>query len=158
MPKATFHFPPDFKWGVATASHQVEGDNQNNQWWVWENQPGRILNDDKAGLACDWWLNAENDFEIAAQMGLNSLRLSIEWSRIEIEPGQIDTTAIDRYRSFPAAKFEIGEERFSLTQSHTQPSQDDRHYRRTCSATDSNAKDSGPGHGRPKTVVRTSVL
>ena len=99
MPKATFHFPPDFKWGVATASHQVEGNNRNNQWWVWENQPGHILNDDKAGLACDWWQNAERDFDLAAQMGLKTLRLSIEWSRIEIEPGQIDTTALDRYRT-----------------------------------------------------------
>lgn len=99
MPKATFHFPPDFKWGVATASHQVEGHNRNNQWWVWENQSGHIINDDTAGLACDWWENAESDFDLAAQMGLNTLRLSIEWSRIEIEPGQIDTTAIERYRT-----------------------------------------------------------
>ncbi|TFG72525.1 MAG: glycoside hydrolase family 1 protein, partial [Anaerolineales bacterium] len=95
---ATYHFPPDFKWGVATASHQVEGDNRNNQWWAWEHQAGRIVHDDKSGLACNWWQDAESDFNIAAQMGMNALRLSVEWSRIEIAPGQIDTKALDRYR------------------------------------------------------------
>jgi len=24
-------------------------------WFAWENQPGRILNGDKSGAACDWW-------------------------------------------------------------------------------------------------------
>jgi len=42
MPDATFHFPPNFRWGVATAAHQIEGNNTNNQWWAWEQQPGRI--------------------------------------------------------------------------------------------------------------------
>ncbi len=98
MPDATYHFPPDFKWGVATASHQVEGDNRNNQWWAWEHQAGRIVHDDKSGLACNWWHDAESDFNLAAEMGMNALRLSVEWSRIEISPGQIDTKALDRYR------------------------------------------------------------
>lgn len=31
-------------------------------------------------------------------MGLTTLRLSIEWSRVEIAPGQIDTAALERYR------------------------------------------------------------
>jgi beta-glucosidase len=98
MPSATFHFPPDFQWGVATASHQVEGDNTNNQWWAWEQQPGHIAGGHTSGKACDWWHNAEADFDRAAAMGLSTLRLSIEWSRVEIKPGRIDTAALDRYR------------------------------------------------------------
>ena len=31
MPEFAMHFPPDFKWGTATAAHQVEGNNTNNQ-------------------------------------------------------------------------------------------------------------------------------
>ncbi|MGD0709028.1 MAG: family 1 glycosylhydrolase, partial [Anaerolineaceae bacterium] len=42
MPQATFHFPNGFLWGTATAAHQVEGDNRNNNWAAWENDPGRI--------------------------------------------------------------------------------------------------------------------
>lgn len=98
MPEATFHFPPGFKWGVATAAHQVEGNNTNNQWWAWEQQEGRIKQGHTSGRACDWWENAEADFDRAAAMGLNAMRLSIEWSRVEPEPGRFDTTALERYR------------------------------------------------------------
>ncbi|RMH40463.1 MAG: glycosyl hydrolase family protein, partial [Gammaproteobacteria bacterium] len=33
---SSLHFPPGFLWGTATASHQVEGNNTNNQWWAFE--------------------------------------------------------------------------------------------------------------------------
>jgi beta-glucosidase len=98
MPNATYHFPPNFKWGVATASHQVEGSNENNQWWAWEQEEGRIKQGHTSGLACNWWENAEADFDRAADMGLNALRLSIEWSRVEPEPGTFDDAALERYR------------------------------------------------------------
>jgi beta-glucosidase len=98
MPNATYHFPPGFRWGVATASHQNEGGNTNNQWWAWEHQPGRIAEGHTSGVACNWWDSAEEDFDRAADMGLNALRLSVEWSRVEIAPGRIDTAALDRYR------------------------------------------------------------
>lgn len=98
MPRATFHFPKDFRWGTATSSHQVEGNNTNNDWWEWEQQKGRILNGDRSGLASNWWENAEVDFDHAADMGTNALRLSIEWSRVEPQPGVYDPDAIDRYR------------------------------------------------------------
>lgn len=93
------HFPPGFLWGTATASHQVEGNNTNNQWWAFEQKPGAIWHGDRSGLACDWWRNAEQDFDRMADMGLNSHRLSLEWSRIEPEPGRFDHAALDRYRA-----------------------------------------------------------
>ena len=55
MPTASFHFPRGFLWGTATAAHQVEGNNTNNNWWKWEQQDGRIEKGHKSGLACDWW-------------------------------------------------------------------------------------------------------
>ena len=97
MPEATFHFPEDFKWGVATAAHQVEGDNKNNNWWKWEEE-GHISGDPPSSLACcNWWENAEADFDRAEEMGLNALRLSVEWSRIEPEPDRFDEHALARY-------------------------------------------------------------
>lgn len=91
------YFPPDFLWGTSTSSHQVEGDNRNNDWWKWE-EAGHILDGSTSARACDWWENAEDDFDRAQEMGNNAHRLSLEWSRIEPEPGVFDTTAIDRYR------------------------------------------------------------
>lgn len=86
-----------FLWGVSTAAHQVEGGNHNNQWATWEDA-GRIRSGECSGLACDWWTNAERDFDLAQEMGLNSLRLSVEWSRIEPQPDQWNQEAVQRYR------------------------------------------------------------
>ena len=36
MPQAVYHFPRGFLWGAATAAHQVEGGNTNNNWSAWE--------------------------------------------------------------------------------------------------------------------------
>jgi beta-glucosidase len=90
-------FPDGFLWGAATASHQYEGGNTNNQWYTWE-RAGHIKTGELCGRACDWWANAERDFDVAQQMGLNALRLSLEWSRIEPSPGQWDDRALTRYR------------------------------------------------------------
>lgn len=89
-------FPKDFLWGVSTAAHQVEGNNS-NQWSDWE-EAGRIKSGDECGKACDWWNNAERDFDIARELGLKALRLSLEWSRIEPEEGCFDAQALQRYR------------------------------------------------------------
>ena len=96
-PEATFHFPADFKWGVATSAHQVEGDNTNNDWWAWEQEEGRIKDGGQSKRACNWWENAEADFDRAARLDLNALRLSIEWSRVEPAPDTFDDAALARY-------------------------------------------------------------
>ena len=80
-------FPDWFLWGAATAAHQVEGHNVNNDWWAWEQAGGHIRNGDRSGAACDWWNRAEADFDLARGLGQNSHRLSLEWSRLEPRPG-----------------------------------------------------------------------
>jgi len=99
MPEFALHFPPDFKWGTATAAHQVEGNNTNNQWWRWEQTHERIMNGDSSGIACNWWNDAEADFDRMVMLGLNAHRLSVEWSRIEPREGKFDSAALDRYRA-----------------------------------------------------------
>ncbi len=91
--------PPGFLWGAATAAHQNEGGNDNNQWAAWEAQPGHIYAGQRSGSATDWW-NLEvaaADFDRAAELGLNSIRLSVEWSRIEPRPGVFDPSVLHRY-------------------------------------------------------------
>jgi beta-glucosidase len=92
--------PDGFLWGAATAAHQNEGNNRNNQWAAWEEEPGRIYAGQRSGRATDWWdlETAAADFDRAAALGLNSLRISVEWSRIEPEPGSFDPDALARYR------------------------------------------------------------
>jgi beta-glucosidase len=96
-PQSTSHFPASFLWGVSTAAYQVEGGNHNNQWAEWEARGG-IKSQDQCGQACDWWGNAERDFDLAQQLNLNALRLSVEWSRVEPQEGEFDDEALARYR------------------------------------------------------------
>lgn len=95
----TYTFPRGFVWGTATSSHQVEGSNHNNDWSVWEEQPGKILNGDKAGLASGWWSGKwKDDLDRAVETGQNAHRLSIEWSRVQPTPDSWDEDAIEFYR------------------------------------------------------------
>jgi beta-glucosidase len=99
MPRATFNFPRGFLWGTATASHQVEGNNKNNNFWAWEQEPGRIINGHKSGLACDWWGGRwREDFDRIIESGQNAHRFSVEWSRIQPTPDRWDEDALDHYR------------------------------------------------------------
>ncbi len=96
MAKAKIQFPRGFLWGTATAAHQVEGQNTNNNWHAWEEE-GKTA--DKSGLACDWWGGRwKEDFDRAAETGQNAHRLSVEWSRIQPERNRWDEDALDRYR------------------------------------------------------------
>lgn len=114
-------FPPGFLWGTATSSHQVEGNNTNNQWYWWEQQPGRIWQGQTAGLACDWWRNAERDFDLMVELHQNAHRLSIEWSRIEPEEGKFDERALARYREMIQGLRERGIEPMVTLHHFTEP-------------------------------------
>jgi beta-glucosidase len=118
--KPIHDFPAGFVWGVATSAHQVEGGNLNNQWSAWENK-GRIKSGDRAGLACDWWRNAEQDFDRAQELGVNALRLSLEWSRIEPEENRWNAAAFSRYRAMLQALRERGMRPFVTLHHFTNP-------------------------------------
>ncbi|NMB53441.1 MAG: glycoside hydrolase family 1 protein [Leptolinea sp.] len=99
MPKTAIHFPAGFLWGTATASHQVEGGNTNNNWYQWETQPGKIKEGMRSGLACNWWGGKwKEDLDRAAEGHQNSHRMSIEWSRVQPSPDRWDEDALEYYR------------------------------------------------------------
>lgn len=108
MPSDILRFPPDFRWGAATAAHQVEGQ-LTNDWSQWERLPGKVTDGSDSSRTCQWWSGRYlEDFDLAQWMGQNALRLSIEWSRIEPEEGEWDSTAIARYREMFGALRERG--------------------------------------------------
>jgi beta-glucosidase len=87
---------PPFLWGTATSSHQVEGDNEHNDWWAWEHQD-RIEGGVRSGKATDHWNRYREDLKLAAEIGLNTYRFSVEWSRIEPREGEWNEAALDWY-------------------------------------------------------------
>ncbi|MCC7076979.1 MAG: glycoside hydrolase family 1 protein [Acidimicrobiia bacterium] len=97
-------FPRDFLWGVAVSAHQVEGGSVDS-WTAWEDA-GRVP--EKAGIACDWWRDAERDLDLAAALGLNALRLSTAWARVEPEEGSFDDKALHRYHEIAQGMIDRG--------------------------------------------------
>ena len=90
-------FPDGFRWGTATAAHQIEGGNVNNDWWRWEHTEGSGVAE-PSGDACDSWHRWDEDVDLVAGLGLDHYRFSLEWSRIEPAAGEWSTVAIDHYR------------------------------------------------------------
>src|SRR5580693_8441792 len=95
-------FPPGFTWGVATAAHQIEGGNVNNDWWAWEHDPGSGTLE-PSGDACDSFHRWREDLQLVADMGLGAYRFSLEWSRIEPAEGEFSIASLEHYRRVCAA-------------------------------------------------------
>lgn len=95
----------NFLWGVATSGYQSEGgyngvgQPQNN--WSESERKGKVM---RTGNASEFWTRYPEDFFRCQQLGLNSFRLGLEWSRIqpittsEISPApRYDFKVLDDY-------------------------------------------------------------
>jgi len=85
---AFYQFPPGFLWGTATAAYQVEGGIQND--WSAAGLD--------AGQAADHATRYEEDFDTLEKMGTPAYRMSIEWAKLEPEPGKYNRQALEEYR------------------------------------------------------------
>jgi len=100
-------FPDRFLWGTATAAHQIEGGNVNNDWWQFEHDPASNCAA-VSGDACDSFNRYPEDIGLVADLGLSAYRFSLEWSRIEPEEGEFSVVALDHYRRMAALCHERG--------------------------------------------------
>ncbi len=100
-------FPDGFLWGTATAAHQVEGSNVNNDWWAWEHDPTSGCAAPSAD-ACDSFHRWPEDLDLVRRLGLGAYRFSLEWSRIEPEEDEWSLAALDHYRRMCAGCLERG--------------------------------------------------
>ncbi len=71
-PCPTTTFPDGFRWGTATAAHQIEGGNVNNDWWRWEHTPGSGCKE-SSGDACDSWHRWPEDVALLRRARLHRL-------------------------------------------------------------------------------------
>jgi beta-glucosidase len=90
-------FPEGFLFGSSTAAHQVEGGNVGNDWWAWEHS-GRSPVVEPSGDAIDQYHRYEEDFALLASLGQQAHRVSLEWWRIEPEPGEWSRAGMEHYR------------------------------------------------------------
>lgn len=117
-------FPKDFYWGAATSAHQIEGGLKNN-WTEWEKEHAKVesefykkggkrsfnypigqVNIEEActygnyisGKAADSFNKYKEDVQLLKELGLNSYRFSVDWSRIEPEKGRYSKEGIEYYK------------------------------------------------------------
>lgn len=99
-------WPDGFLWGTGASSTQCEGAAPASDWWDWERDGKAPISNDGNGFA---ERHAE-DFAAFAALGLTHHRLSIEWARIEPEPGLHDPAAVEHYRRVLTAARDNGVE------------------------------------------------
>jgi beta-glucosidase len=112
-----------FFWGASTASHQVEGDTD-NQWSVWElsiaahqaknahKRLGWLKNWDDikeqatnpnnyvSGRGVNHYNRYKEDFDILQKLNMNAFRFGIQWSRLEPKEGVWDASAFEHYKTY----------------------------------------------------------
>ncbi|MCI1634713.1 GH1 family beta-glucosidase [Bifidobacterium sp.] len=99
----TYTFPPNFLWGVATASYQVEGAIQEGGrtpsiWDTFCEQTGTISDGSSGAVACDQYHRYIEDIELMQELGVGAYRMSISWSRIFPEyQGPVNDEGVQHY-------------------------------------------------------------
>jgi beta-glucosidase len=80
-------FPQGFRWGVATASYQIEGSpyKVGGGYTVWDmfcKKPGAVHEGENGDVACDHYNRYREDVALMKELGIQNYRLSISWPRV----------------------------------------------------------------------------
>jgi len=96
-------FPPEFVWGAATASYQIEGaaNEDGRGESVWDRfcaTPGKVRNGDTGAVACDFYHRYRDDIALMRELGLDAFRFSIAWPRVvPTGRGKVNEKGLDFY-------------------------------------------------------------
>ena len=80
-------FPPNFLWGCATASYQIEGGaNEDGRgpsiWDTFSHTKGKTFKGDNGDVADDSYHRYKEDIQLLKNLGATVYRFSISWSRV----------------------------------------------------------------------------
>lgn len=116
-------FPKNFLWGASINAHQVSG-SKHSQWSIWEVENAKSLaaqapyrydelskwteakkelvrpSNYVSGHSSSHASLSNSDFDMARQLGLNSIYFNIEWSDIQPTPDGWDSQKVDYYREY----------------------------------------------------------
>ncbi|MGV8983365.1 GH1 family beta-glucosidase [Clostridium sp.] len=97
-------FKHDFIFGTATAAYQIEGGyNEGGRtpsiWDTFSKTEEKIYNHDNGDVACDHYHRFKEDVNILKEIGVDSYRLSISWSRIFPSKNEYNQEGIEFYKN-----------------------------------------------------------
>jgi beta-glucosidase len=96
-------FPERFVWGTATASYQIEGavaegGRTPSIWDTFSHTPGKVFGGDTGDVAADHYHRYRDDVALMSELGVNSYRFSVSWSRvIPTGVGPLNPEGVDFY-------------------------------------------------------------
>lgn len=96
-------FPPDFIWGAAASSYQIEGASLEEGrgeciWHRFSHTPGNVHNNDHGDTACDHYHRYPEDVALMKSLGIKAYRFSISWPRVLPEgTGRLNELGLDFY-------------------------------------------------------------
>ncbi len=96
-------FGPEFIWGAAAASYQIEGaafeDGKGASVWdMFCQKEGAIFEGHSGATACDHYHRYSEDLDLMSGLGLNAYRLSLSWPRLIPEGiGAVNQKGVDFY-------------------------------------------------------------
>jgi beta-glucosidase len=96
-------FPPNFIWGAATSSYQIEGGDAHDGrgeciWQRFSHTAGSTFQGDTGDTACDHYHRYTDDVNLLSELGVNSYRFSIAWARVlPTGTGTVNPIGLDFY-------------------------------------------------------------
>ena len=86
--------PPGFIWGVSSSGFQSEGGAIDSDW---SRRNAADKKQDRYGTAVDFRHRYREDIALARDLGVNTYRIGINWTRVEPQPGQFDQAELAYY-------------------------------------------------------------
>lgn len=107
-------FPKDFLWGAATSAYQIEGawDQDGKGLSIWDTfsaLPGKTYKGATGKIAADHYHRLKEDLKLMKEIGLNSYRFSVAWTRIQPDgSGSVNQKGLDFYDRLVDGLLEAG--------------------------------------------------
>lgn len=102
----TYIFPENFLWGAAASGIQTEGVLNKANLSIWEHwyaqSPDRFYREIGPEIVTDTYRRYKDDVRLMKQVGFNSFRTSIQWSRLikNFETGEVCPDAVAFYNNY----------------------------------------------------------
>lgn len=107
-------FPDGFRFGAATSALQIEGGvheagRGESVWDRFAHTPGKIADASTPDAACDHWRRWPEDIRLMRELGLDSYRFSVGWTRVlPTGRGPVNAAGLDWYDALVDALLAAG--------------------------------------------------
>jgi beta-glucosidase len=97
-------YPPEFRFGFATAAYQIEGaageDGRGESIWDrFCDRPGTVAGGGSGAVACDHYHRWRDDLDLMQALGVDTYRFSISWPRVLPDgSGRVNAAGLRFYR------------------------------------------------------------